>query len=209
MLLKDYLKAPCSLLSIPYWKQKRITLPPHMKIVHQRDFSPAAVEGYRDQVYFRLLHDLKAMPVPVPAGFLLEHISPEDAILIAAIINASYPDIRVREEQIRAMKNSPAFYPELWVLVRQEETGLAAGCAMGEFDPESGEMSIEWVQVLPGFRRMGLGKALVSELLRRAPTGARFATVSGQADNKSNPEGLYRRCGFAGTDYWHILTKEN
>lgn len=209
MELAEYLQNPCAMLSIPWWKQRRMTVPPHITILHHRDFTPEAAEGCLNQVYFRLCHDLRTIPDHHPAGFRLEESTPQDAALIAAIINRSYPDIRVTQAQIRAMEDSPAFCPSLWVLVREEATGNAAGCAMGEFDPESGEMSIEWVQVLPRFRRRGLGQALVSAMLRRAPAGSRFATVSGQANNPANPEGLYRRCGFTGSDYWHILSKEN
>ena len=209
MLLQEYWEDPCGLLSIPYWKHIRMTIPPHITILHRRDCPPEGLAGYRDQVYFRLIHDLKAIPEVSLTGFRLENTSPEDAALIARIINGSYRDIRVTEAQVRAMADSPAYCPALWVLVREEESGEAAGCAMGEFDPKSGEMSIEWVQVLPNFRRRGLGQTLVSQLLRRAPDGTRFATVSGQVDNPTNPEGLYRRCGFTGTNYWHIFTKEN
>ena len=209
MLLQEYLVDPCGLLSIPWWKQKRVPLPPGMKLLHHRHFTPEAAEGFRDQIYFRLLHDLKSVPEPSFPDRDILSLSPGDAAVIASVINRSYPDIRVTEGQIAAMSDSPAFCPALWVAVRDRESGCISGCAMGEFDPESGEMSIEWVQVLPAHRRNGIGRALVLELLRRAPEGARFATVSGQADNASNPEGLYRRCGFSGDDYWHILTKEN
>lgn len=36
---------------------------------------------------------------------------------------------------------------------------------------------------------------------------AKFATVSGQCGNPANPEGLYRKGGFTGSDVWHILRK--
>lgn len=209
MLLQKYWEDPCGLLSIPWWKQKRISLPPGMKILHHRLFTPEEAEGYQDQCYFRLLHDLKGIPAAYHSGFFITPLSPEDAGVIAPIINCSYPDIRVTEDQIRAMADSPAFCPTLWVAALEGDSRCILGCAMGEFDPESGEMSIEWVQVLPAYRRKGIGQALVLELLRRAPEGARFATVSGQVNNISNPEGLYRSCGFTGNDYWHILTKEN
>ena len=209
MELKKYLENPCGLLSIPWWKHLRMTLPPHITILHHREYTPEAASGCREQVYFRLSRDLRNIPAFTVANIRLEQLSPDDAALTAAIINGSYEDIRVTESQVLAMQDSPAFCPQLWVLAREERSGEAAGCAMGEFDPESGEMSIEWVQVLPAFRRKGIGSALVSELLRRAPAGAAFVTVSGQADNAADPEGLYRRCGFTGRDYWHILRKEN
>ena len=37
---------------------------------------------------------------------------------------------------------------------------------------------------------------------------ADFATVSGKVDNETNPEALYRKCGFVGNDVWHILHKK-
>ena len=209
MLLHDYLQNPCGQLSIPYWKHKGIQLPPDMNILHHRDYSPEAAKGYTDQVFFRLIHHLQDIPQPYTKGFLTATCSPQDADLIAQIINDSYTDIRVDSRQIRKLSESPAYCPALWILMREEASLEAAGCAIGEFDPESGEMSIEWMQVLPRFRCRGIGAAMVTELLRRVPAEARFATGSGRTDNKTNPEGLYRRCGFAGQDYWHILTKEN
>ena len=209
MELKTYLKNPCGLLSIPWWKHIRMEVPAHILIAHQRDFSPELAAGCRDQVYFRLSRTLHTIPDYKASGFLMESLSPECAPLIASIINASYEDIRVTENQIRTMEDSPAFCPALWILAREEQSGNAAGCAMGEFDPASGEMSIEWVQVLPHFRRRGVGRALVLELLRQAPIEAGFAPVSGRTDSSSNPESLYRSCGFEGSDYWHILWKEN
>ena len=33
-------------------------------------------------------------------------------------------------------------------------------------------------------------------------------TASGQCNNASTPEKLYRRCGFTGNDVWHIFRKD-
>ena len=38
--LQDYLADPCGTLSIPYWKAKRISVPPGMDIVHHSRFCP-------------------------------------------------------------------------------------------------------------------------------------------------------------------------
>ena len=37
---------------------------------------------------------------------------------------------------------------------------------------------------------------------------AEFATVSGKVNNPTNPQSLYRKCGFIGDDVWHILTQK-
>ena len=47
---------------------------------------------------------------------------------------------------------------------------------------------------------------VVNTLLSIARDTARFATVSGKINDPSDPERLYRKCGFAGSDIWHILT---
>jgi hypothetical protein len=38
---------------------------------------------------------------------------------------------------------------------------------------------------------------------------ADFVTVSGRVDNRTNPERLYRRCGFEGNDVWCVLTMQD
>ena len=64
---------------------------------------------------------------------------------------------------------------------------------------------LEWIQVLPQYRGKKIGQLIVTELLFRMKDVADFATVSGKVDNETNPEALYRKCGFVGNDLWHIL----
>lgn len=79
---------------------------------------------------------------------------------------------------------------------------------MADFDSEMQEGIIEWIQVLPEYRGKKIGQMLVNDLLLRMKPMARFATVSGQVNNLSSPEKLYRKCGFVGNDVWHILRKK-
>ncbi|MGN0628125.1 MAG: GNAT family N-acetyltransferase [Oscillospiraceae bacterium] len=94
------------------------------------------------------------------------------------------------------------------MLIKDIEYGKTAACGIADFDREIGELVLEWIQVLPEYRRRGLGKMLVNELLCRMGNRAKFATVSGRADSPSNPEALYRKCGFAGNDVWHVLHRK-
>ena len=62
--------------------------------------------------------------------------------------------------------------------------------------------------MLPQYRGQKIGQLIVAELLFRMKDVADFATVSGKIDNMTNPEALYRKCGFIGSDVWHILHKK-
>lgn len=83
---------------------------------------------------------------------------------------------------------------------------VASGIA--EYDVELKEGMIEWVQVLPAYWNKGYGTDIVNYLLKQLKElGASFVTVSGSLENKTNPERLYRKCGFIGDDVWYICKK--
>lgn len=198
--LERYLSDPCGSLSIPYWKWKTIVLPEDMKILHHRDYTP--IEGYRDDVYFRLKHDLKQIESS-SADVKLRRIEEKDWDTVVGIIHRCYPRICFHAESLGAMMKTKVYSPELWLMA--ELQGQPVGCILADLDREAGEGILEWVQVLPEYRGRGVGKTMVLEVLRRMD--ADFATVSGQVANVTAPEKLYRACGFYGNDLWHILKR--
>ena len=206
--IEEYLKNPCGTLSIPYWKAKRISLPDGMKIVHDSEFCADELNNYSDERYFRLLHNMRNVETAEAAGFILKTAETGDFSAIAEIINASYDDIKTDAAAVERLTETPVYDGNLWLIAAEEKSGRTAACAMADFDPEARELIIEWVQVLPEYRRRGIGRFLVNELLRRAKEKADFATVSGRAESKSKPEMLYRSCGFGGNDVWHIMRKK-
>lgn len=54
-LKNEYLLNPCGTLSIPYWKNKIIIVPPDMVIIHEKKFNN---QYKKYQRYFRLMHKL-------------------------------------------------------------------------------------------------------------------------------------------------------
>ena len=204
MTLQDYLRDPCGALSIPYWKSKTVQVPPFMRIVHQRDFDAAAYATYTDEPYFRLKHDLRTI-APADGRFRCRRAEEDDLPLLAEIINRSYTDLSVTVAQLAGDRATPAYDADLWLIALDGATGSPVGCGVADFDPEAREGVLEWIQVLPEHRGRGAGQFIVNELLLRMAGKADFATVSGKVNNATNPEGLYRRCGFAGEDVWHIL----
>ena len=156
--------------------------------------------------YFRLVHQGPAAWVDLPAGLALRDVdSARDVAEVAAFINRCYEGMALEPERVRAWLDYPVAAPDLWVWVVEAETNAPVGLGIAELDPTVPEASLEWVQVLPTYRRRGVGTALVSELLRRVEGRVAFTTVSGRLGDATHPEALYRRCGFTGDDVWWVL----
>ena len=205
--LTEYLNNPCGTLSIPYWKAKNITIPPNMKILHDKDFSVDTLLNYTDEKYFRLYHNLKEILRIITNDFEILTATRKDIKAIVQIINDSYTDICVNKELIKSYTKTPVYNAELWVMVKGKSSGEYVGCGIANFDTETKELILEWIQVLSQHRGKKIGQLIVTELLFRMKDVANFATVSGKVDNTTNPEALYRKCGFIGNDVWHILHK--
>lgn len=206
--LTEYLNNPCGTLSIPYWKAKNITIPSDMRILHDRDFSSDILSEYNDDKYFRLYHNLKEIPKILIYDFEITTATKKDIKSIVQIINDSYTDISVNKELINSYTQSPVYNDALWIMVKEKTTGKYVGCGIADYDEEAKELILEWIQVLPHYRGQKIGQMIVTELLLRMKDVADFATVSGKVDNLTNPEALYRKCGFTGNDIWHILHKK-
>ena len=208
MLLKEYLENPCGALSIPYWKNENIKPPSNMKIVHNNEFNENYLNEYSDEKYFRLIHHLNNIERSIVEGFSIKTAEISDIPAIVEIINKSYNDLSVSYDQILSFTKTKVYKKDLWILVIDNKTDKIIGCGIADFDAEAKEGILEWIQVLPEYRGKRIGKMIVNELLSRMDK-ADFATVSGKTDNPTNPERLYRSCGFVGNDIWHILTQKH
>lgn len=203
--IEEYKKNPCGASSIPYWKARRLTIPPHMKIVHHREFDEGLLDHYVDRRFFRLIHHLSDIPELRIPGIKFEVIRPDRARELAELINRCYAhsEIRVSEDDVKSLTATRVYCPELWIGAALDEE--LVGSILCDFDAEVGEAVIEWLQVLPAYRGRGIATALTCEALNRMSGFADFATVSGECDNVTNPESVYRNCGFEGNDVWHVL----
>lgn len=203
-----YLKNPSGTYSVPYWKSKCIQIPENMKIIHDKDFEERVLLEYNDEKYFRLMHDLNDVNNVHLEGFYIESASVENIPLIQELINGSYEDLSVTCDQLLGYTKSKVYDENLWIIIYEKSTNKPIACGIAELDKELREGILEWIQVLPEYRGKKIGQCLVNELLARLQGKADFVTVSGKIDNKTNPENLYRKCGFTGNDVWHILIKK-
>lgn len=206
--LTEYLKDPCGTLSVPYWKNKNIITPDHIKIVHQKDYSAEKFSDFTDEKYFRLINRIENHRAFALDDFYVKTAEPEDIPLIVDLINKSYTDISVSFEQISALTHLDVYDKNLWIIAYDKDNS-AVGCGIADFDGEAKEGILEWIQVLPEYRGNKIGRLIVNELLYRMVGKADFATVSGKVGNTSKPEILYRKCGFSGDDVWHILYRKD
>lgn len=206
--LNDYLKNPCRVSSIPYWKQKSAKVPDNMKIVHDSEYDATDYVGYLDEPYFRLYHDLKEVGQQSRDDIEIVVATADMLGIFVDIINKSYSDLSVTMEQIESYRKTPVFCPDLWVLLK-DKTGAYVGCGIADYDKEVGEMILEWIQILPFYRGRGYGQYIVNYLLSKLQGQAKFATVSGKVNNATSPERLYRKCGFVGNDVWHVLIRKD
>ena len=183
--LQNYMKNPCRVSSIPYWKTKTVSVPDGMLIIHD--------ELYND--------DYLNKP-ELPEGYSVICATSKQ---YADHINSCYYDLTVTEELIDSYTTHAVYDEDLWIAVVDKETNKIVASGIGEYDREIHEGVLEWIQVTETYRSNGLGGFVVNELLWRMKEKADFVTVSGKSDNKTNPERLYRSCGFTGNDLWHIL----
>lgn len=199
-----YLADPCRTLSIPYFKWTKLNIPPDLQIIHQQNFQPEEWQNWDIQSYFRLYHSLEQIPhFPLPPNYQFASATNAQCARIAELIRLCYNN-STTEAEVFSWRHRAVFQPDLWLLA-ESGSGVLAGAAIAEFDPETMEASLEWIQVHPDHRHRGLGTALVSALLERLTGIADFATVSGELENPTMPEALYRHCGFSGNDVWYIL----
>ena len=160
------------------------------------------------EAYFRLIHKGEPPDYNCPPHYHYATADPHsDAEAIAELIRTCYPGNALTATDVRYWTRHPSYDPSLWVWVREEGSDRPVGLGIAELDSAVPEASLEWIQVHPDFQGQGIGSAVVMELLRRVAGRVAFTTVSGQVANLTRPEGLYRRCGFTGSDIWWLLIK--
>ena len=174
MDIKQYLQNPCEKLSIPYWKDKVITFPDSIRIIHHRDWNGQ----YRNyQRFFRIFHDLKSY---------------------------RHENIVVTEKEILKWKQRETFREDLCVCINAEDGKMvASGIAEFDETCREGIIEWVQVLPEYRERGLGK-KIVDVLLWRLKGIGADFVTVSGNLDNTSSPLELYRKCGFTGDDIWYI-----
>ena len=203
---EQYIKDPCRSSSTTYWKNIEYDKPHNIEIVHEKDFSPT-VNSVTVVKYFRLFHDLEDITPLVNDDFFIQIVDVEKQKEIVSEILSKCYNTHYSLEFVEDMTKQRVFDNDLWILIVEKSSMSPVALGIADYDSEIREGSLEWVQVLPDKRRLGLGELVVNELLLRLKNKADFVTVSGQIDNSNKPDLLYRKCGFTGDDVWYVLCR--
>ncbi len=197
-----YIADPCRMYSLSFRKAKQIVPPPNITIYREDQFDRAQCRG-TDTPYFKLVHHLGEISSPrLQNPFEIVQCSAED---FARHIDECYSEEGITAKELRAYQERSVFDPDLWLSVADTTNGRIVASGIAELDPGIREGTLEWIQVSPDYRRRGLGKYIVCELLQRFRGKADFVTVSGKMNHPDNPLALYRSCGFSDCVVWHII----
>ena len=181
----------------------------NLALIHQDYLQAFPSKSFTVQEpYFRLIHKQNESQgkAPLPSGFSFVEVNiQQETEKVSQLIGQCYQDLQPTVESVMRWVKHPTFDPALWVWVINNSKGIPIGLGIAELDSNILEGSLEWIQVLPHYRGMGIGKCIVQELLSRLEKRVNFTTVAGKVDNATNPEALYRSCGFKGSDIWWMF----
>ncbi|MDY0277908.1 MAG: GNAT family N-acetyltransferase [Acholeplasma sp.] len=161
MTKEEYLVNPCAKLSIPYWKYLLFNQPPNIDVFHESYYREDDIYNHVEK-YFRLIHYLEK-PLKHHQSISDINITQDMKDLILQI-NRSYINerIAVSKDDIDCWINHPTYDKSLWVKVVVDSCMIASGIV--EYDENTKEGVIEWVQVSPEYQRQGYGIIIVEEI---------------------------------------------
>jgi GNAT superfamily N-acetyltransferase len=182
---------------LPYWVEAPEDDLPRLALLARHGYT--LDDDYRYVLFSRHLRGSEAPPLPpvtLPDGFAIRPLAGMREV-------DAYAEVHRRAFASRAMTAAwrartlrmPGYVPEL-DLVATAPDGRLAGFCVGWLAPERQVAQIEPIGVDPAFQGLGLGRALLQEMLQRFTTyGAEQAQV--ETDSGRSPaRGLYEAAGF-------------
>lgn len=133
--------------------------------------------------------------ISLPEGFSIRSVDAADFEERVATHRDAWFKSAFSMEQYLQVRQIEIFEPEL-DLVADNGAGQFGSYCIGWLDRELGIGSFEPVGTRPGFRRLGLGKAVNLEGLRRMKEMGMHSAVIGTAGFNDRAFGLYTSCGF-------------
>ena len=149
--------------------------------------------------------------VPLPAGFHIQDVgSLVDGRLRAMVTHAAF---RPHEDEERywaayAQFIASAVYDGARDLFVRAPDGRGAAACTIWFDTVNGVGLFEPVATHPDFQRMGLGKAVMAEGMRRMRAAGMRSAVLGFDPNNVAARALYKSLGFGAACFFAVYSKD-
>ena len=145
-------------------------------------------------------HDIA--PAPLPSGFVLRHATDADIEARAEAHRDAWSvwgNSTFSARRYARLRMAPVYDPELDVVLEAPDGRLVSFC-IAWADPASGVGIFEPVGTRPAFARKGLGRAVVTEGLRRLRERGMHTARIGTASVNTGALALYPSCGFGLVD---------
>ena len=145
-------------------------------------------------------HDIA--PAPLPSGFVLRHAADTDIEARAEAHRDAWSvwgTSTFSAKRYARLRTAPVYDPELDVVLEAPDGQLESFC-IAWADPASGVGIFEPVGTRPAFARKGLGRAVVTEGLRRLRERGMHTARIGTASVNTGALALYPSCGFGLVD---------
>lgn len=161
-------------------------------VLRRRGYAPAG-RGY---IRFGLEAHALSEPARLPDGVRMRTIdSAADAERVIDLHNSIFDAPVLNVDDLRRVTGARWYNRELGC-VAEDGSGQAVAFALGWIDPLGGVLEFEPVGCLPAWRRRGITRALLHEIIGRAASqGASMATVTARSDN-AGTIAFYRAVGF-------------
>jgi mycothiol synthase len=149
-------------------------------------------------------------PLRLPAGFTVQGVqSLDDARVRARVTHGAFQpesDWDRYWAKYEQFAGSAVYAGERDLFVRAPDGRGAAACTLW-FDPVNAVGLFEPVATHPAFQRLGLGKAVMSEGLRRMQAAGMRRAVLGFDPNNASARALYTSLGFRAAAYFTVARK--
>ncbi|MCD4714841.1 MAG: GNAT family N-acetyltransferase [Clostridiales bacterium] len=165
-------------------------------------------DQWNEEVFFKLFSFSQSLSPIMPSNHRFEEVKEDEMEEVFKFILDSYENTNVCLEDIKSWRESELFDRSIWIWLVDSESSEKVALGICEHDKKNREGILDWIQVNEAYRGKGYGKILVKELMRRFNVKVDVITVSGDFKNKTNPEALYRVCGFEGNQNWFIYKKK-
>ena len=156
----------------------------------------------RHNVSYSQVLDQEIPAAPLPSGYWLRHATDADIEARAELHRDAWSvwgNSTFSAKRYARLRTAPVYNPELDVVLEAPGGQLVSFC-IAWADPTSGVGTFEPVGTRPAFARKGMGRAVVTEGLRRLRERGMHTARIGTASVNTGALALYPSCGFGLVD---------